>query len=232
MGYHVCMTMYLQKLRWATLVVAALWLSACSSPPTTPVGSAAQSSKTPRQLGFEGGSIDISTAGGDCRVTLHGDIQNAAVRQMGMAFDKVEQSACRNKTLVLDTASGWPGDAITLGAMLRNRGYDTQVMPGSVCYTPCLLVFAAGQTRVLPDGPPAARIGFSQLPPDQDFGQQQCSSDLTGGQFTTLKRYLNAMLPAPTATAVLQKLMSATCDRTDVYSPAQALTLGLATATR
>ena len=231
MGYHGSMTMSPQKLRWAALVVA-LWLSACSSPPSTPVGSAAQPSKTPRQLVFEGGSIDISTAGGNCRVTLHGDIQNAAVRQMGLAFDTVEQSACRSKTLVLDNGSGWLGDAITLGAMSRNRSYDTEVKAGGTCYTPCLLVFAAGQNRVLPEAPMPARVGFSQIPPDQDFGQRQCKTELTQGQHLTLTRYLKAMLPSSTATAVYQKLLAATCDHTDAYGPAEALAMGLATSTR
>lgn len=232
MGYHGRMTMYLQKLRWAALVVMALWLSACGSPPAAPGGNAAQTRTAPRQLGFDGGSIDISTVGGNCRVTLHGDIQNAAVRQMGVAFDTVEQSACRNKTLVLDNGGGWLGDAITLGAMARNRGYGTEVKAGSTCYTPCLLVFAAGQNRVLPDAPVPARLGFSQIPPDQDFGQRQCKTELTQGQHLTLTRYLKAMLPSSTATAVYQKLLAATCDHTDAYGPAEALAMGLATSTR
>lgn len=226
------MTTNLLQLRWIGPLGVALCLTACGSSSVPPSKDRAPVAKTPNHLAFDGGSIDINTAGGNCRITLHGDIQNATVRRMGGAFDAIESTACQKKTLVLDTANGWVGDAITLGAMARNRGYDTEVKAGSVCYTPCLLVFAAGQSRLLPDYPQAARIGFSQLPPDQDFGQQQCKTDLTGGQYTTLKRYLNAMLPAPTATAVMQKLVGATCDRTDVYGPAQALALGLATATR
>lgn len=210
----------------------ALLLTACGNAPPLANAPAKASIPAATTQRIDGGNIEVSTRNGDCRITLHGDIVSTTVRRLNPVFDQLEQAHCQSKRLVLDTGSGWPGDAITLGAMLRNRSYDTQVMPGSVCYTPCLLVFAAGQTRVLPEGPSMAHIGFSQLPPDQDFGQQQCSSDLTSGQFTTLKRYLNAMLPAPTATAVLQKLMNATCERTDVYSPAQALALGLATATR
>lgn len=217
--------------RWIGLALT-LCLAACGTSPSTAPITATTASQPSSPLRYVGGSIEVSSRNDDCRITLHGDIVANAVRQLNPVFDQLEQMRCQSKRLVLDAGSGWPGDAITLGAMLRNRGYDTQVMPGSICHTPCLLVFAAGQTRMLPEGPPAARIGFSQLPPDQDFGQQQCHSDLSGGQFTTLKRYLNAMLPAPTATAVLQKLMSATCERTDVYSPAQALALGLATATR
>ncbi|HEX5806364.1 MAG TPA: hypothetical protein VFY31_08530 [Macromonas sp.] len=213
----------------STLAIALLLTACGSAPPTAPTATPAGSTGVHR---FDGGSIDVSTRNGDCRLTLHGDIQSAAVRRMGSAFDSIEQAQCKRKTLVLDSGNGWLGDAITLGAMAHNRGYDTEVKAGSTCYTPCLLVFAAGQNRVLPDAPVPARLGFSQIPPDQDFGRHQCNTELTQGQHLTLTRYLKAMLPSNTATAVYQKLLAATCDRTDTYGPAEALALGLATATR
>jgi len=225
------MSKLLHRTNLTGLLAVTLMLTACGSP-TPPSGERARPATAPSRLDFAGGSIDISTRNGDCRITLRGDIQNAAVRRMGSAFDTVEQTSCQRKTLVLETGSGWLGDAITLGAMTRNRGYDTAVQVGSTCYTPCLLVFAAGQNRILPESPRPSLLGFSQIPPDQDFGTNQCKTELTGGQYTTLKRYLNAMLPAPTATATLQKLVSATCDRTDSYGAQQAMALGLATATR
>jgi hypothetical protein len=116
--------------------------------------------------------------------------------------------------------------------MLKNRNYDTQVQHGTTCLTPCLLVFAAGRQRVLPESSPPARIGFQQIPPDQDFGHRVCESELSYYQSLSLTRYLRAMLPAPTATAVFQKLKAADCQRTDYFGLPEALAIGLATGAR
>lgn len=213
----------------STLALALLLTACGSAPPTAPTATPAGSTGVHR---FDGGSIEVDTRTSNCRVTLRGDIQNAAIRRLTPLLDQVEQARCTNKRLLLDTNSGWLGDAITLGAMVRNRGYDTQVLAGSTCQTPCLLVFAAGQTRVLPEQPTPGRIAFSQIPPDQDFGTRTCATELSNGQHLTLTRYLRTMLGTQTGTAVYRKLLAATCDRTDVYGTAEALAMGLATATR
>ena len=73
---------------------------------------------------------------------------------------------------------------------------------------------------------------FSRIPPDHDFGHQTCKSEPSRAQQLTLTRYLRAMLPEPTATAVYQKLLAADCRTADAYGTAEALAMGLATATR
>ncbi|WP_157826864.1 hypothetical protein [Macromonas nakdongensis] len=216
----------------AALTLATL-LTGCSTPPT---GSKAArpSAHTPgtQTHPYEGGTLVTDTRTAACTLTLNGEIHAGTVRRMGAALQDLERAACTRKRLVLNAGPALLGDAITLGAMLRNRGYDTQVQAGSTCDTPCLLVFAAGAQRVLAEGPPAGRIVFSPLPPDHDFGHQTCQSEPSRAQQLTVTRYLRAMLPSATATAVYQKLLAADCRNADSYGPAQALAMGLATATR
>lgn len=184
------------------------------------------------QYPYDGGTLQTDTRGAACSITLSGDVNHNAVRRLGALLQEVENADCRAKRFVLNARDGALGDAVTLGAMLRNRHYDTEVMRGTTCNTPCLLVFAAGHERVLPESDPPTRLAFTQIPPDQDFGKGVCQTELNRGQQLTLTRYLRAMLPANTATAVYQKLVAADCQRTDQYGPANALAMGLATGTR
>lgn len=205
-------------------------IAACSSPPTT-------RQDTPAPPGvqvfrYPGGQFTMTLRGSSCALELKGEIQAAAVRQIAVPLQAIEQAGCTRKTLVLDTTDGLLGDAITLGSMMRNRAYTTQVAPGVTCNTPCMMVFAAGTERWLSAAPVPARIAFSQIPPDADFGRRVCETELSRGQQLTLLRYLRAMLPAPTALAVYQKLEAANCRSTDVYGPQEALAMGLATAVR
>lgn len=221
------------RLRTATAIpvlALAAWLTGCTSvpPPVAPVPTTPPVQAFP----YTGGELRLRTQSGECVLELRGEIQAAALRQMHQALQAVDLSGCGRKTLVLHASRGVLGDAITAGAMLRNRGYATQVAAGTVCDTPCLMVFAAGVERWMPVAPQPARIAFSQIPPDADFGRQVCETQWSRGQQLTLARYLRAMLPSPTATAVYQKLEAATCRETEMYGPQQALSMGLATALR
>lgn len=214
---------------------ALVWLAGCSTP-LPPAGAPAAEPAGGRRAAtsytFDGGRIEVATSGQACQVTLTGEIHDATVRRMDQAMQQVAQARCQEKWLVLNVSNGLLGDAITLGSMARNRGYDTQIQAGTTCNTPCLLAFAAGRTRIMPASPAPARIAFSQIPPDQDFGRTVCETELSRAQQLTLTRYLRAMLPSNTATTVFQKLQAATCRNTDVYGPDQALVIGLATGTR
>lgn len=170
--------------------------------------------------------------GDACTLELRGPVDEAAVRQAGAALQWVQQAGCTQKTFTLNSRSGVLNEAVTLGAMLRNRGYDTQLPPGAECATPCLLVFAAGQSRWMPQAPAKAQLVFSQVPPDQDFGGRVCQTELSRGQQLTLLRYLRAMLPPQTARAVYLKLESANCQTPDRYGAAEAMAMGLATGLR
>jgi hypothetical protein len=209
----------------AGLALAAL-LAGCGTTPS-PTGTQSGDASTAAR-----GTQVTDTRGATCTLTLNGEIHAGTVRRMGVALQDLERASCTSKRLLLNAGPALLGDAITLGAMLRNRGFDTQIQAGTRCETPCLLVFAAGSQRVMPEQPRPAQVVFSRIPPDQDFGHQTCKSEPSRAQQLTLTRYLRAMLPEPTATAVYQKLLSADCRTADTYGAAEALAMGLATAGR
>lgn len=216
----------------AGLTLAVL-LAGCGSPPTrTTTEPAAATARGTQTHAYEGGTLVTDTRSAACTITLNGEIHAGTVRRMGLALQDLERAGCSSKRLVLNAGPALLGDAVTLGAMLRNRGFETQVQPGTQCETACLLVFAAGTQRALPDQPRPARLVFSRIPPDHDFGHQTCKSEPSRGQQLTLTRYLRAMLPEPTATAVYQKLLAADCRTADAYGTAEALAMGLATTAR
>lgn len=229
------MKLSFSRARQLTAAAALVWLAGCSTPlpPSgAPSTEPAGGRRAVTSYTFDGGRIEVATSAQACQVTLIGEIHDATVRRMDQAMQQVAQARCQEKWLVLNVSNGLLGDAITLGSMARNRGYDTQVQAGSTCNTPCLLAFAAGRTRIMPASPAPARIAFSQVPPDQDFGRTVCETELSRVQQLTLTRYLRAMLPSNTATTVYQKIQAATCRSTDVYGPDQAVVIGLATGTR
>jgi len=211
------------SIRWLwSVATALLGLAGCAGAPPAPQTDAP---KPPvHEL-----PIDVDQRDGNCHIRLVGPLDDFTVRSLRFVMTQLDQTACRSKRVLLAPEGGLIGSAITVGAIIKNRGYDTQVQPGTTCLTPCLLVFAAGRQRIMLPSVPPTRIGFSQIPPDADFGRQVCETELAPSQALTLTRYLRAMLPVSTATAVLKKLTAATCDRTEYLGPDEAMALGLAT---
>jgi hypothetical protein len=224
------------------LAATALVLAACGSAPTAPSAPERSSADFSRSYDFDGGQIVASQRAGVCRVVLRGVPSPGATQQMRPALAALEPLRCDVRVAVLDSGSaaaltpashGVLGDAVTLGAMLRNRGYQTEVQPGTRCHTPCLLVFAAGGVRAMPAAAtPPTQLGFSQIAPDQDFGRNVCATELSRAQQLTLTRYLRAMLPPDTALEVLRRLETADCRSTVYLNGQQALALGLVNALR
>lgn len=213
----------------AVAAIAATVLAGCGAPAPLPAPDAP--SPTERSHGYDGGVVVVARSGTACELRWQGALHAGAVPRLRQALTEVDGQRCERRTLVLGGVDGTVGDAITVGAMVRNRGWDTALAPGSACRTPCWLVFAAGVQRHMPGGPAPARVVFSQIPPDADFGHQTCATELSRPQQLTLTRYLRAMLPAPTATAAYQKLLAADCRSADAYGPQQARLIGLATGT-
>lgn len=215
---------------WGASLAVLAALAGCGTPASRP-GTEAAPTAADRDFGYSGGSVTATQVGAACEVRWQGALHAGAVPRLRQALDAVDRQRCESRTLVLGALDGAVGDAITVGAMVRNRGWDTALPPGGLCRTPCWLVFAAGAQRHMADGPTAARVVFSQIPPDADFGHQTCATELSRAQQLTLTRYLRAMLPPPTATAVYQKLLAADCLSAEAYGPQQARLIGLATAT-
>ncbi|MDP3224148.1 MAG: hypothetical protein Q8M96_13545, partial [Rubrivivax sp.] len=150
----------------------------------------------PQQLRWQrGGPVQAQVR----EITLTGDIDQNAVNRLSQSLSRLEQQSCSERWMVLNAPSGQIGAAVTMGAMLRNRNFNTRVAPGSECLTSCVLVFAAGRERVLGSNPPLARLGISRVPPDADFGSSRCEAEISRAQALTLTRYLRAMLPSQTA---------------------------------
>ena len=222
----------------AALLLLTALLAGCAAPVTQPPRAAPEAAAPPvpapgslHTIGFDGGSLLVDTRATACRITLSGAIHEDTVRRMHSAMQRIEAAHCTQRLLQLETGAAQVGSAITLGAMLRNRRFDTLVPAGRVCDTPCLLVFAAGIQRTLAHGAQPAQLAITQLPPDADFGQRSCRSEPNAAQQLTLARYLNAMLPEPTSSTVLRQVLAADCNGSARLGPEQALALGLATST-
>jgi len=209
----------------------AVLLAACTTPPAPPP-EAAPTQPASRSYPYATGTLTAETGPAICRLTVQGTLDHAAVRAIGPALQQLAAAPCPVRVATLRSTGGVIGDAITLGAMLRNRGYQTELPAGQVCDSPCILTFAAGSARWVHQGPPAAQVRFTQIPPDLDFGRQTCATELSRGQQLTLARYLRAMLPEGTANAVYQQWLQADCRTSGQATPAQALAMGLATGLR
>lgn len=202
--------------------LALLAGTSCSTP--TPDRSDAS-----QRFPFRGGEIALTRQGTDCRLSLKGEINPTTVSALTLANNALIERVCDRRTLALDVHDGQVGAAITIGSMLRNRNIDTQVPPGSTCQTACLLVFAAGTQRELARGTSPARLGFSQIPPDEDFGQTTCYTELSNRQLLNLARYLKTMLPRSAADYVLDEIRSTDCRGVREVPAHKALSSGLAT---
>ncbi|WP_407278170.1 hypothetical protein U5817_17025 [Aromatoleum evansii] len=200
----------------------ALLVAACGVAPTV----APQAEAKAERFAYKGGEVASAQRGADCELTLRGALTPDAVSSLRLASDALAKRSCRGKTVVLDLSDGSVGAAITVGSMLRNRGYDTRIASGSTCHTLCLLVFAAGTRREIA---PNARLGFTQIPPDEDFGRTNCDTELDNRQMLNLARYLRAMLPALTADYMLQQIRATDCRTVRALPASDAVTAGIAT---
>ena len=215
--------------RWTALALV-LTLAACGtavdlgSPGSTSGASAPQATGGTR-LAYNGGSLVVSRSGARCQIRVEGEVNGNTSTRLHQAFAELDKSPCRDKTVVLAVNHGEVGSAITVGSMLRNRDFRSRVAAGSACLTPCWLVWVGGVERQLE---PGARIGFSQVPPDEDPGRnRRCETELSRAQALTLTRYLRAMLPPEPASALFQRLAVADCRSTVHCGAAEARSNGL-----
>lgn len=209
----------------------ALLLAGCAGSPPTQAPAAPTSvttrSSTPVD---ERLPLEVDRRNGNCHIRLTGALTDDTAHDLRYVMSALEKTNCRSKRVMVDLQSGLIGSAITVGSIIKNRGYDTQLPPGTTCLTPCVLVFAAGRQRLMLNAVPPTRIGFSQIPPDADFGRGVCETELLASQTQTLIRYLRSMLPVTTANTVFQKLSSANCRSTEHIGQSEAEALGLANA--
>ncbi|HJV26762.1 MAG TPA: hypothetical protein VJ673_13830 [Aromatoleum sp.] len=185
---------------------SCLLVAACATP-----SSQRAAPRDSESFPYRDGTMSLRQHGAECEVTLSGEITPAAVSALSLVTTETAKRNCGSKWLVLDKVDGQIGPAITIGSMLRNRGFNTRIAPGGACLTPCLIAFAAGTERQIPPAASAARIGFSQIPPDEDYARGRCETALDNRQLISLSRYLRAMLPDSAGDFMMRELRSADC---------------------
>ncbi|BAL23830.1 hypothetical protein [Azoarcus sp. KH32C] len=203
---------------------SCLLVAACATP-----SSQHAAPRDSESFPYRDGTMSLRQRGAECEVTLSGEITPAAVSALSLVTADMAKRNCGAKWLVLDNVDGQVGPAITIGSMLRNRGFNTRVAPGSTCLTPCLIAFAAGTERHIPPGPNAARVGFSQLPPDEDYARGRCETALDNRQLISLSRYLRAMLPDSAGDLVMRELRATDCRGVRPLPTTDAMAAGLVT---
>jgi hypothetical protein len=216
--------------RYVKLLAIILLVGCAGAPPARSPTPATPTVARPSTPVDERLPLEVDRRNGNCHIRLSGTLTDDTAHDLRYVMSALEKTNCRSKRVLIELQSGLIGSAITVGAIIKNRGYDTQLPPGTTCLTPCMLVFAAGRQRLMLPSSPPTRIGFSQIPPDADFGRGVCETELLAPQAQTLIRYLRAMLPVTTANTVFQKLNSANCRSTEYIDPAEADALGLTNA--
>lgn len=202
--------------RWLA-PLALLWLAGCASAPSERATST---------------QVEIQQRGRVCEVHVREAIDQAAVQRLSQALNQAPASGCDQRWLVIHASDGQIGAAVTMGSMVRNRQMGTRVAPGTDCLSACVLVFAAGQARVLDAQSPIPRLGISRIPPDADFGTPRCEAEISRAQALTLARYLRAMLPSTAADAVFQVMAQTDCRAPRYWRPSELTEMGLVTAVR
>lgn len=100
------------------------------------------------------------------------------------------------KTIALDSPGGSVGDALAIGKLVREKGFDTSVLSGSLCASSCPLIFASGKERI---ATPQSAIGVHQIyastPTPSSFGLAAAGNAMADAQKTTaqITRHLAEM---------------------------------------
>ncbi len=101
------------------------------------------------------------------------------------------------KTIALDSPGGSVEDALTIAALIHERGFTTSVAAGALCASSCPLVFAAGKARL---ATPQSAIGVHQIYAAQLSGDPQAALRIAGA----------AMADAQTTTARITRFLAIT----------------------
>jgi hypothetical protein len=101
------------------------------------------------------------------------------------------------KTIALDSPGGSVDDALTIAALIHDKGFATSVAAGALCASSCPLVFSAGKTRI---ASPQSAIGVHQIYAAQLSGDPQSALRVAG----------TAMADAQTTTARISRFLAIT----------------------
>lgn len=134
------------------------------------------------------------------------------------------------KTVALNSPGGAVTEALAIGALIRDKGYETSVAAGALCASSCPLVFAGGRERV---ATPQSAIGVHQIyaaaPTGSITSQLQAAGNATSEAQTLtaqISRYLSSM---GVADEVWLRALETPPDRLTYFSADELKRLNLAT---
>jgi len=130
------------------------------------------------------------------------------------------------KTVVLNSPGGSVADALTIGRLIRERNFATEIEPGKYCASSCPLVFAGGVERRVGD---KAVIGVHQVAAiRQTGGLPRDEMNVAQNISARCQRYLGDM---GVNLQVWVHAMETPHDKLFVFKPDELKSLNLATAT-
>ena len=132
--------------------------------------------------------LSIELLGGGV-LMLSGTIVPGAAEQFAR---EIEARGDYVENVALNSPGGSVEDALSIGRMIRARGYDTAVGDGALCASSCPLVLAGGSERVIAD---SAAVGVHQIyagAGGAEIGSAQAMSDAQAIS-ARIARYLTEM---------------------------------------
>lgn len=88
---------------------------------------------------------------------LTGTIEPETAELFAAEIDKIGEYV---KSISLDSPGGFLQSALTMGALIREKGYDTTINEGALCASACPLIFASGTNRQVDE---KAAFGLHQI---------------------------------------------------------------------
>ena len=158
--------------------------------PTAPAGKPGPAVTTPIETLRQPLSI-ILTGGGVLALT--GTIDPGAADRVAAEITAHGEYI---KTVALDSPGGSVADALAIGKLIRDKGFNTSVVAGALCASSCPLAFAGGRERL---ATAQSAIGVHQIYAAAPAGS--LTSQLTAAG--------NAMSEAQTMTAQISRYLSA-----------------------
>ena len=104
-------------------------------------------------------AADVWAVGGpgeEQGLRLRGPILSGDDKHFATAIEQIEATSSRVTAVALESPGGVLGAAAAIAGQIHAHGITTVVENGAICVSACVLLFAAGQTRV---AGPTAMIG-------------------------------------------------------------------------
>lgn len=177
-----------------------------------------------QEVAYDGGRfVFTETVDGQCVIALQGQVTRDASRKFYGVTDQGRSLGCQTTWVLLESRGGSLEDGLSLGKEMRLAGYRTIVR--STCASSCGLIFLGGIERVLFG--PRARIGFHQASVTRDK-ERSCVSDRFSRAYREIRSFLN-FVSDKQVEALMNLIVSTSCDKMTWVSGAEAMELGVAT---